>query len=157
MSRLLNIKGVTLVELLIAITIFSVVMLIATSMIIQSFNIFNRSAETVSTNQLAEIMLDDITNNLREITSFNGENNKVWSFTAKDNGSDVNLKIIYSGDELKISVDNQIIRSIKNVRDFYINPVETNPDMERFTIYLKVEDEAGKIIKKRREVLSRNL
>lgn len=152
MNRVINIKGVTLVELLIAITIFSVVMIIVTSMIIQSFNIFNRSAETVSTKQLAEIMLVDITNNLREITSFKGEANEVWNFTTEDNGSDVNLKIIYSDKELKISIDNKIIRNINNVENFNIER-----SANRFIIYLEVEDEEGEIIIKRKEVLSRNL
>lgn len=152
MNRVINIKGVTLVELLIVITIFSVVMMIATSMIIQSFNTFNRSAETVSTKQLAEIMLVDITNNLREITSFKGEANEVWNFTTEDNGSDVNLKIIYSDKELKISIDNKIIRNINNVENFNIER-----SANRFIIYLEVEDEEGEIIIKRKEVLSRNL
>lgn len=152
MNRVINIKGVTLVELLIAITIFSVVMIIATSMIIQSFNTFNRSVDTVSTKQLAEVMLVDITNNLREITSFKGEANEVWNFTTEDNGSDVNLKIIYSDKELKISIDNKIIRNINNVENFNIER-----SANRFIIDLEVEDETGKFIKKRREVLSRNL
>lgn len=152
MNRVINIKGVTLVELLIAITIFSVVMIIATSMIIQSFNTFNRSVDTVSTKQLAEVMLVDITNNLREITSFKGEANEVWNFTTEDNGSDVNLKIIYSDKELKISIDNKIIRNINNVENFNIER-----SANRFIIYLEVEDEEGEIIIKRKEVLSRNL
>lgn len=151
MNRVINIKGVTLVELLIAITIFSVVMMIATSMIIQSFNIFNRSVDTVSTKQLAEVMLVDITNNLREIISYNGENNNEWDFTL-NNGSEVNLEIKYSGDEVQMLVEDEIIRSIKNVDDFDIERSEN-----RFIIYLEVEDEEGEIIIKRKEVLSRNL
>lgn len=151
MNRVINIKGVTLVELLIAITIFSVVMMIATSMIIQSFNIFNRSVDTVSTKQLAEVMLVDITNNIREIISYNKENNNEWDFTL-NNGSEINLEIKYSGDEVQMLVEDEIIRSIKNVDDFYIERSEN-----RFIIYLEVEDEEGEIIIKRKEVLSRNL
>lgn len=156
MNKTLKNSGITLIEILVSIIIFSAVMLIATSMIIQSFNIINRSSETVGTKQLSEIMLKDLTNNLRQINSYNQDeftnNNNIWEFTINDNDTDVNLKIILSGDELKMKHDNEDIRIIENVQKFDIEKNEN-----RFIIELEIIDETGQTINKRREVLSRNI
>lgn len=156
MNKTIKNNGFTLVEILISITIFSVVMLIATSMIIQSFSIINRSSETVSTKQLSEIMLGDITNNLRRINRYDEDefesDNGIWEFTFDENNTDVKLKLIFTGNELKMKHDNEDIRIIENVQKF---DIEKNAN--RFIVELEVIDETGQNINKRREVLSRNI
>lgn len=156
MNKILNKDGITLVEILIAITVFSAVMIIATSMIIQSFSIINRSSEQVSTKQLAEIMLEDITNNLRKINNYDADEfnngNNIWIFTFNENGTDLEIKIKLTGNKLKLQIDGNEVRAIGNVQDFKVNKNDN-----RFIIELSVKDEIDNIINKRKEVLARNL
>lgn len=69
MSRLKGIiennKGVTLIELLIAISILGVVLAIATSMIIQAYNIVPSGTRRMSAKQLAEMHVTEIARHVR--------------------------------------------------------------------------------------------
>lgn len=159
MNKILNNKAITLVELLIAITVFSAVMIIAISMIIQSFNIINRSSEQVSKNQLAEIMLEDITNNLRIVESVVKDENNLWEFKFPDNYTDDKLEIKISDNKLQMKIDGKVIRVINNIKNIDIVEIVNDEDgyTGRIIVKMKVKDETGRIIEKRKTVLARNL
>lgn len=163
MNKILNNKALTLVELLVAITVFSALMIIATSMIIQSFDIINRSSEQVSTNQLAEIMLEDITNNLRIVESVVKDENNLWEFKFPDNYVDDKIEIKFANNKLKLEIDDKDkskkIRFLEKVEDYDIEIIEKEEDgyTGRIIIKLNVKDETGKIIEKRKTILARNL
>lgn len=160
MNKILNNRAITLVEILIAITLFSVVMIIATSMIIQSFNIINSSSETVSTKQLAEIMLDDITNNLRIIESVIREENNLWEFNFQENYDENIIKLEIVNNKLQMKIDGKVIRVLDNVKNTDILEIVKdgtgNPTGE-IIVKLNVEEETGRTINKRKIILARNL
>lgn len=58
--------GVTLIEILIAASFIALVMTLASTMIIQSFNIFRGSTYRMSAGQMAELSTDEIALKLRE-------------------------------------------------------------------------------------------
>lgn len=159
MNKILNNRAITLVEILIAITVFSVVMIIVTSMIIQSFNIINSSSETVSTKQLAEIMLDDITNNLRIIKSVVREENNLWEFNFQENYDDNKIKLEITNNTLKIKIDGKVVRVLDNVQNTDIVEIVkdgTGNPTGKIIVNLNVEDETGRTINKRKIILARN-
>lgn len=159
MNKIINNKGITLVEILVAITVFSAVMIIATSMIIQSFNIINRSSEQVSRKQLAEIMLEDITNNLRQIDSVISDEDNSWEFNFLDGNANDKLKIELNDNKLEMKIDGKDIRVTKNIKnpDIEIIKDEKGNSTGRIIVEFEIEDETGRTIKKRKEILARNL
>jgi len=110
-----SLKGVTLIELIIVIVILGTVLTIATTMIIQAFNIVNPSSERMSAKQLAEIHLTEISKYVR-------------------NGEDIEL---VNGN---IEKDGEII--IHNIKDFEMT---LNNGIYTITLTKKIDDQENDI------------
>lgn len=72
-------KGFTLVEMIIALMILGIVLTLATTMIVQAFNIFGDGSRRMSAKQLAEINLTELSKYVRngEDIMFDEENNTI--------------------------------------------------------------------------------
>ena len=73
-------SGITLVELLIAIVFMSIVLMVATAMIIQSYDIFYGGTERMTASQMAEMAVNQLANDIRAsedvtVEVVNGDNN----------------------------------------------------------------------------------
>lgn len=169
---ILNDNGFTIVEIFLAVVITAIVLTIITSMIIQTFNVFDSNTRRMSAAQLAELATTEISGHLRTATSYFDEDNlyededspyfgdpltNEWHFDGYYSDLDNNVKFIISrnGEKLNISIENGISENrtiINNVDEFYIN--EINPG--EFEIFIKVND-GENIAQKRITVNSRNL
>lgn len=135
-----NNKGLTLVELLITLTILAIVMTLVATILVQAFNIFNSSTERVSNNRLTQIMVEDITQNIREYSYFDFKNNNKWEF---DPDKTNNFIIEYNENKKKLSLtkSGNKFRSLEGVESFklksyasdqieYYNEVGKNKEIE---------------------------
>lgn len=154
-----NNKGVTLVELLIAIVVLGVVMTIVPLFLFPSFNILRDNSTRVTNNQLAEIMLNDMTSYLREART-DGETEiknaiEEHIFYKDSDSGDEDFRIIYNenNQSLEIREDSSIIRTLERVKSFS----KTGPVESSFRINFIIEDENGNYIEKSKSVFSRNL
>jgi prepilin-type N-terminal cleavage/methylation domain-containing protein len=75
-----NNRGFTLVEVLITFTILLIVLTLMAAILVQSFDIFRDSTERVSNNRLTQIMIEDITQNIREYKYFDFTTPDTWKF-----------------------------------------------------------------------------
>lgn len=112
-----NNKGLTLVELLITLTILALVMTLIATILIQAFNVFNSSTERISTNRLTQIMVEDITQNIREYSYFDFEDNNKWKFTS-DRTDDFIIKYDENKKELTLNKSDEEFRKLEGVEAF---------------------------------------
>lgn len=87
-------KGVTLIEMLVAISIIGVVLALATNMIIPAFNIVPSGTRRMSARQMAELHLTEISRYVR--------NDEIDS-------------VVYNGDMLRIELKNNEEKTFNNV------------------------------------------
>lgn len=112
-----NNKGLTLVELLITLTILALVMTLTATILVQAFNIFNSSTGRVSNNRLTQIMVEDITQNIREYSYFNFKSNNIWKF-ASDRVDNFIIKYDKNKNELTLNKSDKVFRKLEGVKDF---------------------------------------
>ncbi|MFW6378289.1 MAG: type IV pilus modification PilV family protein, partial [Bacillota bacterium] len=138
---------------LMAILILGVVMAAITTMIVQSFDVFDSSTRRMSAGQLAELGLSEVGGYLRTATNF--EHNVNWKFDGyhpETDDQNVKFELSLDNESLKLNVTGLNERTIlNNVKDFNIN--EDDGD---FIINIEVEDSEGNTANKRLTVRSRN-
>ena len=132
MSRLKRViennKGITLIEILISITILGVVLAIATSMIIQTFNIAPSGTRRMSAKQMAEMHVTEIARYVRNANP-------------DDIGEDeIDGILEYDGDVIEIIESDRIFN---NIMEFEIND-EGNNDY-RITLKKEYEGDEGEV------------
>lgn len=156
--------GFTVIELLMAILILGVVMAAVTTMIVQSFDVFDSSTRRMSAGQLAELALSEVGGYLRTVTPYEDERNfedefKVdsWTFYGyhPDTGDEsVEFKLSLENESLKLNISGLSERTVlNNVKEFDISKINGN----EFEIYIKAEDGDGNTAQKRLSISSRNL
>ena len=157
--------GFTVIELLMAIIILGVVMAAITTMIVQSFNVFDSSTRRMSAGQLAELALSEVGGYLRSATDVTSDgniddNNKPdgpWKFKGYhlDNEDEIvmlEFNLVNKSLQLKVNdIEKRII--LNNVEEFDISTINGN----EFEIFIKVEDGDENIAEKRLNISSRNL
>jgi competence protein ComGC len=163
---ILNINGMTLVEALLTIIVLGVVMLIVTSMIIQSYNVFENTSERLTKNRLVEIMLQDIKNHIRTATNKDNYNKseilnasgqkigELYSFQSfpNNNTTKINYEIKHlNEDKLIFYENNKVIREINNVLKFNIT-------RKGYLFYIKIifSDESNNEKEKTLTIFARN-
>lgn len=156
----LNVSGITLIEILMAVIILGIVISIVTPMIIQSFTVVEDSSVRVSQNRLADIMLEEIgehfkssiPNSYIEKTVNGSEIYEFEAFSPKD-GNKKLYKIIETSDsELEFRENGNLLRTIENIEDFIIDN-----DSPQYIIKLKFNNEAGKEVEKQINIFTRNI
>lgn len=133
-----NDKGLTLVELLIAIVILTIVMALIATILVQTFNIFSNSTERVSKDRLIQIMIEDLSQNIREGHYFDFRNNNTWIFySAKDSEGNLieNFRIENSNDKLSIVKDGSEVRVLEGVNKFKLSSYATDSDDNQIFYY----------------------
>jgi len=154
-------RGLTVIEMLIAIVILGVVMSIATSMVIQSFNIFDSSTRRMSASQLTELAQTEVALHLRsaktEIT--NNEDKNKYKFDGFYEGNEGTLEFVFDSNSerlllnfKKLGEDTIISRTIAN----NIVGFEVEGESNEFDIYIKAKDD-NNTSEKRLSITSRNL
>lgn len=89
-------KGLTLVELLLAISIFGIVMVLVSTMLIQTYDIFGGTSERLTRKQMAEIRLEEIADAIRGNESYSlGDNEDVDDL----NNNEYKIMISFEDDE----------------------------------------------------------
>jgi len=163
-----NIKGLTLVELLVAITLLGFVLTIATAMILPSYEIYDSSTRRMSASQLAELAKTEVSGYLRMAIDDEDKENKFgddrdnWEFYGyhRDEGNDIVKYILsHNSDRLEIEVRNseneEITRHsrmiVNNVKDFHIVEIDSNS----LELYIEIDD-GEKLAEKRITVNPRN-
>jgi len=150
--------GFTVIELLMAIIILGVVMAAITTMIVQSFNVFDDSTRRMSAGQLAELGLSETGRVLRTAKTipenagdFNGDN-KTYSFTGYIDDAEETILIEFENNRILI---NDEVR-LNNVERFNIEPIldEGNKTGE-MRVNIEVND-GDNIAIKRSNIKSRN-
>lgn len=134
----MNKKGLTLVELLIAIVILGVVMTLISTILVQSFNIFRDSTERVSKNRLSQIMVEDLSKKIREGHYFDFRNNNTWIFySGKDSDGNLieNFRIEYNNELLSIIKDGSEVRTLEEVDNFKLSSYATDTDDNEIFFY----------------------
>jgi len=150
--------GFTVIELLMAIVILGVVMAAVTTMIVQSFNVFDSSTRRMSAGQLAELALSEVGGYLRSTTEIISlDENGSWKFSGyhPDNEDEVvTLEFNLVNKTLKLKVNDIEKRTIlNNVEEFDISSINDN----EFEVFIRVQDGEGNIAIKRSTIRSRNL
>jgi len=154
-----NDNGLTVIELLLAILILGIVMTAITTMIVQSFDLFDSSTRRMSAGQLAELALDQIALHLRTATSEINEDNGKWQFDGYyvDSDDQVSFEIILDQNQLRLRIDDinktRIITNNVVENEFYITK---NENENEFELYIMIDDDSNHA-EKRITVKSRNL
>ena len=125
--------GFTIIELLMAIIILGVVMAAITTMIVQSFNVFDSSTRRMSAGQLAELGLSEVGRVLRSAKTIPGipvdgdefdefdDKDKTYSFTGYIDDSDTKEEIVIEFSDNRIVINGEI--RLNNVEKFNIVPI----------------------------------
>jgi len=149
-----NKRGFTVIELLVAIVIMGAVLAIATTMIVQSFNVFRSSTYRMSAGQMAEMTLRQIALHVRAAESEPVENDN-YIFLHPDYEEiiiehvDDNLRLITkNGDE-------NLVISAHSVTNFMLETIDGSDNEFRLEITYIDEEEGEK--SKSTRVKSRNI
>ena len=145
-------SGLTLVELLVAIVFTSAVLMIASTMIIQSFDIFFGGTERMTASQTAEMTVSRLANDIRaseEVSDFD-VNDEICIGQEKSNGP---IKITIGGEEIEykfeytdtmsgtIERDGRTIAH--NVEKLCVNKRNNEDEKPKFKISLTYVDRDG--------------
>ncbi|ADO77001.1 pilus assembly FimT family protein [Halanaerobium praevalens] len=152
-------KGITIIEILITVMILGVVFSVASPMIIQTFNIFDKSSIRITQNRLADLMLEDISTHFKSAMSYNekkinGLNIYEFEAYSPQSGNQKTYKIIETANsELEFRENGNLIRRIENVEKFKIN--NDNPPI--YFLELKINKENGEKLEKQISLYARNI
>jgi len=145
--------GFTVIELLMAIVILGVIMAAITTMIVQSFNVFDSSTRRISAGQLAELALSEVGGYLRSVTPYEEDKGDFednfgddsWVFYGYHPGTEdqiVKFELNLIDESLLLKVEGLNERTVlNNVKDFDISKEDNN----EFIIFIKVEDGDGNV------------
>lgn len=153
-------RGLTVIEMLIAIVILGVVMSIATSMVIQSFNIFGSSTRRMSASQLTELAQTEVALHLRSAKTkiYVDADENIYEFDGFYEGNEGTLKFVFDSNSEKLLLsfekpgEDTINRTIAN----NIVEFEVEGESNEFDIYIKAKDD-NNTSEKRLSITSRNL
>ena len=164
-------RGFTVIEMLVAIILVGAVLAIATSMIVQSFNVFRSSTFRMSAGQMAELAQRQVALYLRSATDVDDigcltddGNNGELTFTAyhpeddRDSPEQVKIELSLEDGGLRIEVEDlDIDRQLAySVQRFCIEKVDDrNDEFEISIVYYDQEDETYR--RKGTTVRSRNI
>lgn len=116
-----NNRGFTLVEVLITFTILIIVLTLMGTILVQSFDIFRDSTERVSNNRLTQIMIEDISQNIREYTFFDFKTNDQWKFSS-DKADEFLIEYDDNANELTLEKpEGDEFRTLSGVVEFQLN------------------------------------
>ncbi|GEM_PF-984672 len=154
-----NNKGLTLIELLVAILLFGIVITLASSMLVQSFNLIEPSMRRMSASQLAELSKREIVTILRTAVSFES-NDGSYEFRAYEPGQEsfsefTDFKLIWDEDTLRLEWNDSERIIGRNVIHFDIIPNE-NSYRYSFEIEITARDNEGNEARKSTKIRSRN-
>jgi len=160
LKYLVDKKALTLIEILFVLIILGVVIMIATTMIIQTFGIVGTSSRRMSAKQLTALAEDKIEKYLHTAidssdNNFGKEQNQYqWVFKGYSHaGEEIEYKVELKNDKLTLSIGAQPEEVIlNNVDEFYIEKVNNNGV---FRIYFDVKDNSNSI-KSEKIVTARN-
>lgn len=124
-----NNSGLTLLELLLSIVIFSVIMTIIALILWQSFTFLDDSSQRIAKNRLDEVMLENISRFLRKTVQYEekieaGENTKYIYYiyqNLNEDGLPIDLvKLTYdkAAQKLLLLESDNLIQELNNVADF---------------------------------------
>ena len=152
MKKILTLKdenGFTLIEMILVITILTIVMAIAASILIQIFNIVPSSNQRMSTRQLAEINLSTIASLMKNAESIDDDNDTI---TINENGSSKIIKL----ENKTIKKGNEVI--INDIQIFNIKKDEDTGQDNLYTITIEKcsQKECEENAKLSEQVLIRN-
>lgn len=139
-------KGISLIEILLAIAIIGVVISMSTGMITQAFRIIIPSSERMSVKQMAEINLTEISAYVRNAKDVDTSNNTIT--TIKDH------TLSKSGDKIVVKDENDnTIRTFNNISNF-----DLNEDNNVYTIIIEKcsNEDCSKVIHVETDILPRN-
>jgi prepilin-type N-terminal cleavage/methylation domain-containing protein len=126
LKYLVDKKALTLIEILFVLIILGVVIMIATTMIIQTFGIVGTSSSRMSTDQLTALAQERIERHLRTVVESSdnsfGENLNKWVFNGySTSGEEIEYEVELSNQRLFLKIADQPQEVIlNNVSDFYI-------------------------------------
>ena len=129
-------SGITLVELLIAIVFMSVVLMVATAMIIQSYDIFYGGTERMTASQMAEMAVTEISNIVRGAE----DENYIDEDTLSDDGDSLNLDDIELVFEKGEGVMGNVLKLNGRVIAFNVKEFEIDKNDPRYKIRLSYVD-----------------
>jgi len=129
-------SGITLVELLIAIVFMSVVLMVATAMIIQSYDIFYGGTERMTASQMAEMAVTEISNIVRGAE----DENYIDEGTLSDDGDSLNLDDIELVFEKGEGVMGNVLKLNGRVIAFNVKEFEIDKNDPRYKIRLSYVD-----------------
>lgn len=144
-------NGFTVIELLVAIVIMGAVLAIATTMIVQSFNVFRSSTYRMSAGQMAEMTLRQIALQVRAAENDPSNNGNNYSFDHPDH----NVEISYDEDNRRLSLytNSDLVISAHSVTNFKLESINEN----EFRLEIEyIDEEEGEKFKSTR-VKSRNI
>ena len=149
-----NNKGITLIEILISITILGVVLAIATSMIIQTYNLVPSGTRRMSAKQMAEMHVTEIAPYIRNA----GEGDTIEIEIVDDGG---NGEIVIGDDSkydedfnepvsVELHIDNDEKEKIGTYHDVSSLKIEYNENENekysyKITLTKKYDDEVGTV------------
>lgn len=162
-----NQKGLTLIELLLSIVILGLILSLISIILFNSFDILRDSSERVTEDRLLQIMVQDITNKIRETKYFDFRTANTWTFySGKD--SDNNLieafTIQLNNKKLSIFKSGNLVRKIDNVNSFtlknydvdYYSGTGGGPNSSAFAFKIEIELDNNVVIEEK-TVYARNL
>ncbi|RAK06713.1 pilin/secretion family protein with methylation motif [Halanaerobium saccharolyticum] len=145
-----NNRGFTLVEVLITFTILIIVLTLMGTILVQSFDIFRDSTERVSNNRLTQIMIEDISQNIRESKYFDFTTTDSWKFWYDEINGDTekaDFEISKNNNEFELKKKEtedsnlKIERVLENVLEFKLK----NYVSEKIILYKMDKDGTGNI------------
>jgi len=159
-----NNRGFTIVELLVAIVIMGSVLAIATTMIVQSFNVFRSSTYRMSAGQMAEMAVNRTSLYLRSAVEdednifgcLNDDNNIEFYAYHPDHEEVVKIKFELEDNDLTTNAYDDLneFRLIAyGVEEFCIEQKNGN----KFSLSIQYIDDEGNVKTKRTNVKSRNI
>lgn len=132
-----NNSGLTLLELLLSIVIFSVIMTIIALILFQSFTFLDDSSQRIAKNRLDEVMLENISRFLRKTVKYEekieaGENTKYIYYiyqNLNEDGQPIDLvKLTYdkAAQTLELLESDKLVQKLDNVASFNLTTLITD-------------------------------
>lgn len=132
-----NNSGLTLLELLLSIVIFSVIMTIIALILFQSFTFLDDSSQRIAKNRLDEVMLENISRFLRKTVKYEekieaGENTKYIYYiyqNLNEDGLPIDLvKLTYdkAAQTLELLESDKLVQKLDNVASFNLTTLITD-------------------------------
>lgn len=163
---IIDMSGMTLVEVLMTLIILGVVMLVITTMIVQAYNVFRSSTTRMSVGQLAEMTIREVSEYLKSATPVNESfdftgNDTSWNFIAYYQDERRWFEVEFNGDIVSLemyNIDNGERGTFIEERDlaYEIDEFIMTSNNGEFEIKIVYQDEFGDRVEKNSTSRSRN-